>query len=156
MKVCGRILEEHTEIRWHYGNWASDQRAEFAGGFAMPDSGSVPRRIQDQYLTRLRSCRRHATVVLVAAPIRSGTGLLQRAARALDLDVGALDWRSMPACWTSVRGCGFGHPSAALGGLSGRHVEERRIVHAALAAATEQSDPDRRAWHRAYAAGPSR
>ena len=31
---------------------------DFAGGFAMPDSVGVPRRIEDQYLTRLRGLPR--------------------------------------------------------------------------------------------------
>jgi len=40
---------------------------DFAGGFAMPDSVSVPRRIEDQYLTRLRGLRVTQRLLLVAA-----------------------------------------------------------------------------------------
>ena len=70
---------------------------DFAGGFAMPDSLSVPRRIEDQYLTRLRGLPRVTQrLVLVAAADPVGDpALLTRAAHTLNLDVDALD-RSSP------------------------------------------------------------
>ena len=66
---------------------------DFAGGFAMPDSVSVPRRIEDQYLTRLRGLPRVTQrLLLVAAADPVGdSALLARAAHTLDLDVGALE-----------------------------------------------------------------
>ncbi|MGA9674848.1 MAG: LuxR family transcriptional regulator, partial [Mycobacterium sp.] len=66
---------------------------DFAGGFAMPDSLSVPRRIEDQFLTRLRGlpqATQRLAVVAAADPV-GDPALLARAAHTLDLDVGALE-----------------------------------------------------------------
>src|SRR4051794_1402501 len=47
----------------------------------------------------------------------------------------------------------FGHPLARAAVYRAARPEDRRAVHAALAAATDgAADPDRRAWHRAHAA----
>jgi hypothetical protein len=83
---------------------------DFAGGFAMPDSVSVPRRIEDQYLTRLRGLPRVTQrLLLVAAADPVGDpALLASAARQLNLDFGHWRWRSTPGCWTSERACGLG------------------------------------------------
>ena len=128
---------------------------DFAGGFAMPDAVDVPRRIQDQYLTRLRGLPQQTRLLaLVAAADPVGDpALLQRAAEVLDLriesaelavDAGLLD------IGARVR---FRHPLLRAAVYRAAEVDERRAAHAALAEATDpQLDPDRRAWHRAYAA----
>ena len=56
--------------------------AELAGGFAIPDATSIPRRIQDQYLARLHTLPQAVQqLVLVAAADPVGNAaLLQRAA----------------------------------------------------------------------------
>ena len=128
---------------------------DFAGGFAMPDAVSVPRRIQEQYLTRLRGLPRDTQrLLLVAAADPVGDpALLARAARALDLDVGALELAVDAGLLDIVAGVRFRHPLLRSAVYRAAEVEQRRAVHAALAEATDpQSDPDRRAWHRAYAA----
>ena len=128
---------------------------DFAGGFAMPDSVSVPRRIEDQYLTRLRGLPRVTQrLLLVAAADPVGDRvLLARAAHALDLDVGALELAVDAGLLGSGAAVRFRHPLLRSAVYRAAGVEERRAVHAALAEATDpQSDPDRRAWHRAYAA----
>ena len=127
---------------------------DFAGGFAMPDSGSVPRRIEDQYLTRLRGLPRVTQrLLLVAAADPVGDpALLARAAHTLDLDVGALELAVDAGLLDIGAGVRFRHPLLRSAVYRAADVDERRVVHAALAEATEQSDPDRRAWHRAYAA----
>src|SRR5271165_6738474 len=129
---------------------------DFAGGFAMPDSGSVPRRIEDQYLTRLRGLPRGTQrLVLVAAADPVGDpALLARAAHALDLDVGALELAVDAGLLDIGAGVRFRHPLLRSAVYRAAEVDEQRAAHAALAEATDpQLDPDRRAWHRAYAAG---
>ncbi|HME75091.1 MAG TPA: LuxR family transcriptional regulator [Mycobacterium sp.] len=129
---------------------------DFAGGFAMPDSGSVPRRIEDQYLTRLRGLPRGTQrLVLVAAADPVGDpALLARAAHALDLDVGALELAVDAGLLDIGAGVRFRHPLLRSAVYRAAEVDEQRAAHAALAEATDpQLDPDRRAWHRASAAG---
>src|SRR5271166_5200727 len=129
---------------------------DFAGGFAMPDSVSVPRRIEDQYLTRLRGLPRVTQrLLLVAAADPVGDRvLLARAAHALDLDVGALELAVDAGLLGSGAAVRFRHPLLRSAVYRDADARERRAAHAALAAATDpRQDPDRRAWHRAYAAG---
>jgi DNA-binding CsgD family transcriptional regulator len=129
---------------------------DFAGGYALPDAVSVPRRIQDQYLTRLRGLPRATQrLLLVAAADPVGDpALLRRAAQALGLHIDAVDPAVDAGLLDIGAGVRFRHPllrSAVYGAVE---EEERRMAHAALAEATDPGlDPDRRAWHRAYAAG---
>ena len=129
---------------------------DFAGGFAMPDSLSVPRRIEDQYLTRLRGLPQatQRLVVVAAADPVGDPALLARAAHTLDLDVGALEPAVDAGLLDIGAGVRFRHPLLRSAVYRAAGVEQRRAAHAALAEATDpQLDPDRRAWHRAYAAG---
>jgi DNA-binding CsgD family transcriptional regulator len=128
---------------------------DFAGGFAMPDSLSVPRRIEDQFLMRLRSLPRVTQrLVLVASADPVGdSALLARAAHTLNLDVDALQLAVDAGLLDVGAGVRFRHPLLRSAVYRGSDVDERRAAHAALADATDpQRDPDRRAWHRAYAA----
>ena len=121
----------------------------------MPDSVSVPRRIEDQYLTRLRGLPRATQrLVLVAAADPVGdSALLARAAHTLNLDVGALELAVDAGLLDIGAGVRFRHPLLRSAVYRAADVDERRAVHAALAEATDpHRDPDRRAWHRAYAA----
>ena len=129
---------------------------DFAGGFALPDTASVPHRIQAEYLTRLhRLPQQSQRLVLVAAADPVGDwALLQRAARTLQLDVDAAE-RAVDAGLLDIGArLRFRHPLLRSAVYRAADVEERRMAHAALAQATDpRLDPDRRAWHRAYAAG---
>ncbi|HEY1441325.1 MAG TPA: AAA family ATPase, partial [Mycobacterium sp.] len=128
---------------------------DFAGGFALPDAVSMPRRIQDQYLTRLRGLPRPAQrLVLVAAADPVGDpALLQRAAPTLGLHIDAVDPAVDAGLLDIGAGVRFRHPLLRSAVYGAAEEEERRVAHAALAEATDPDlDPDRRAWHRAYAA----
>jgi DNA-binding CsgD family transcriptional regulator len=128
---------------------------DFAGGFAMPDRVSVPRRIEDQFLTRLRGLPRATQrLLLVAAADPVGDpALLARAAHTLNLDVGALELAVDAGLLDIGAAVRFRHPLLRSAVYRAADVDERRAAHAALADATDpQLDPDRRAWHRAYAA----
>ena len=128
---------------------------DFAGGFALPDTVSVPRRIQDQYLTQLRELPRAAQrLVLVAAADPIGDpALLRHAAGTLGLDITAVDLVLDAGLLDIGAGVRFRHPLLRSAVYQGAGVEDRRMAHDALAEATDPLlDPDRRAWHRAYAA----
>ncbi len=129
---------------------------DFAGGFAMPDAVDIPRRIEGQYLTRLRELPRHTQrLLLVAAADPVGDPeLLARAALRLGLNINAADFAVEAGLLDIGAGVRFRHPLLRSAAYRGADVEQRRAAHAALAEATDaRLDPDRRAWHRAYAAG---
>ncbi len=129
---------------------------DFAGGFAMPDTASVPRRIQDQFLTRLRRLPRQTQrlMLLAAADPVGDPGLLQRAAETMGLDLRAAEMAVDAGLLEMGAGVWFRHPLLRSAVYQSAGAEQRRAAHAALAEATDpQRDPDRRAWHRAYAAG---
>jgi hypothetical protein len=128
---------------------------DFAGGFAMPDAVSVPRRIQDQYLTRMRALPRATRrLLLVAAADPVGDpALLQGAARILNVPIHAADSAVDVGLLEIGAGVRFRHPLLRSAVYGAAEIDERRAAHAALAEATDpERDPDRRAWHRAYAA----
>ncbi|MGO9928426.1 MAG: LuxR C-terminal-related transcriptional regulator, partial [Mycobacterium sp.] len=128
---------------------------DFAGGFATPDTVSVPRRIQDQYLTRLRALPRATRrLLLVAAADPVGDpALLQRAAHTLNAPIHAADLAVDAGLVEIGAGVRFRHPLLRSAVYGDADIDERRAAHAALAEATDpQRDPDRRAWHRAQAA----
>jgi DNA-binding CsgD family transcriptional regulator len=132
--------------------------ADLAGGFAIPNAASVSRRVEDQYLARLRAMPLEVQqLVLVAAADPVGDlGLLQRATRTLELGIEAQDLAVDAGLLDIGAGVRFRHPLLRRAAYRAGTAEERRVAHAALAAATDPKvDPDRWAWHRASAAsGP--
>ena len=132
--------------------------AELAGGFALPDAGDLPRRIENQYIERLGELPPEARqmTLLAAADPAGDTALVFRAARLLGLDAGAAN----PAVAAGLLSVGanvrFRHPLVRSAVYRAAAARDRRAAHGALAAATDPgTDPDRRAWHRAHAtAGP--
>ena len=129
--------------------------ARLAGGFALPDSPQLPERIEDQYAGRLSGLPHDAQrLVLLAAadPVGDAT-LLLRAARLLDLDVGAAQIAADAGLLQIAATVRFRHPLVRSAAYRRATVEDRRAAHGALAAATDaHADPDRRAWHLAHAA----
>jgi DNA-binding CsgD family transcriptional regulator len=132
--------------------------AELAGGFAGPPSASLPSRLQDHYLRRVRVLPEptQRLMLLAAADPTGDATLLWRAAPALDLrrDAAvAADAEQLLEISSHVR---FRHPLVRAAAYTAGSPEDRRAVHLTLAAATDaQADPDRRVWHLAAAAtGP--
>jgi hypothetical protein len=121
----------------------------------------LDRRLQDRFSTQARQLDPLAqTVLLVAAA--DGTGdpnLVRRAVEGLD---GASSVAVAAAVEDAVRSTlladlpdgavGFRHPLIRSAVYGDARPERRRRVHAALAAATDPADADRRAWHRGAAA----
>ena len=128
--------------------------AELAGGFALPDAGSLPKRIENHYAGRLAGLPRDARrlVLLAAADPVGDSALVLRAAQALGLDAGAASAAAEAGLLDIRAHVRFRHPLVRSAAYRAATVADRRAAHSALAAATDpQNDPDRRAWHRAHA-----
>ena len=157
--VRGRIIEEtHGNPLALIELCGGLGTAELAGGFALPDAGDLPKRIEDQYAARLAELPGDAQrlVLLAAADPVGDSALILGAARVLGLDLTAVDaavGSGLLDIGGSVR---FRHPLVRSAAYRAAPAADRRAAHGALAAATDpEVDPDRRAWHRAHAtAGP--
>ena len=128
--------------------------AQMAGGFGLPDARTLSGRIEDSFLRRIESLpdeARELLFVAAAEPVGDVTLLL----RALD-KLGIAADTVVPAENAGLIELGsrvrFRHPLVRSAAYRAAAPETRRRGHAALADATDpQTDPDRRAWHRACA-----
>ena len=128
---------------------------EVAGGFEHLTLTDLPRHLEEHYRQTaddLPEATQRLLVLAAAEPVGDAT-LVWRAAHTLGIDRSSLapaEDAQLVEVGARVR---FRHPlvrSAVYG--SAQHAE-RRAAHQALADATDSdSDPDRRAWHRAHAA----
>ena len=132
--------------------------AELAGGFGLPDARPVASRVEETFVQRVRSLPRETQrLLLVAAAEPVGdVSLLWRAAERLGIrgDAGRpAEEAGLIELGIRVR---FRHPLMRSAAYRAAHFRDRQDVHRALAEATDpDTDPDRRAWHRAQAAsGP--
>ncbi|WP_406054563.1 ATP-binding protein [Kribbella sp. NBC_00889] len=126
--------------------------AQLASGFGLPRPGVVPASVEDTYarvVNELPVASRRLLVVAAAEPLGDPV-LTWRAAESLGLGLPAaapVEASGLVRFGTRIQ---FRHPlvrSAVYGSAS---PEELREAHGALAAATDpETDPDRRAWHRA-------
>ena len=128
--------------------------AQMAGGFGLPDAQTLSGRIEQSFLRRIESLpdeARELLFVAAAEPVGDVTLLL----RALD-KLGIAADTVVPAENAGLIELGsrvrFRHPLVRSAAYRAAAPETRRRGHAALADATDpQTDPDRRAWHRACA-----
>src|SRR3954463_11967127 len=132
--------------------------AELAGGFGFPEVMPLASRIEQSFLRQLESLpseTRRLLLTAAAEPVGDVT-LLWRAAGRLGVGIAA----AAPAQAEGLIELGarvrFRHPLLRSAAYRAAPVSDRRDVHRALAdAADPDTDPDRRAWHRAQAAsGP--
>src|SRR5215472_4759324 len=128
--------------------------AGLAGGFGLPGGQPVAGRIEQSYVRRLRLLPSDTQLlVLTAAAEPLGDPiLLHRAAGALGIDLAAAG----PAQDGGLLELGgrvqFAHPLVRSAAYRSAAADDRHRVHRALADATvAETDPDRRAWHRARA-----
>jgi DNA-binding CsgD family transcriptional regulator len=132
--------------------------AGLAGGFALPDAGDLPTRIEDQYAARLGELPAEVQrlVLLAAADPVGDPALILRAAQVLGLDPGAINLAVAAGLLEFGANARFRHPLVRSAAYRMATADDRRAVHEALATVTDPlADPDRRAWHRAHAtAGP--
>nr|WP_276762958.1 LuxR family transcriptional regulator [Mycolicibacter arupensis] len=131
---------------------------ELAGGFGVPEARPLAGKIEQSFLRRFKALPEQTQrLLLVAAAEPVGdVALLNRAAAYLGIPENAL----APAEAVGLLEIGnrvlFRHPLVRSATYRTADSAERRAVHHALAEATDaETDPDRKAWHRASAAsGP--
>ena len=132
--------------------------AALAGGFGLPDDGSLPTRIEASFQRRVQQLPATTQrLLLVAAADPTGEpALLVAAATELGIPTGELTPAEADGLLQIGVQVAFRHPLLRSAIYRAATPDERRAAHRALAEATDpESDRDRRAWHRAHAiAGP--
>ncbi len=130
--------------------------AELAGGFGLLGAAPLTSRIEDSFRRQLDTlpAETQRLLQLAAADPSGDRTLVFRAARRLGIGVQA----GVLAAEAGLAEFGgqvrFRHPLARSAIYRSASLAERQQMHAALAEVTDpQADPDRRAWHRAEAAG---
>jgi DNA-binding CsgD family transcriptional regulator len=130
--------------------------AALAGGFGLPDGMSVASRIEESIRLRLASLpdqSRRLLLMAAADPVGDPT-LIRIAADRLGISLDAAGPATATGLIDDVSSVRFRHPVVRSVVYREAPAADRRLVHAALADATDAvRDPDRRAWHRAAAAG---
>jgi DNA-binding CsgD family transcriptional regulator len=132
----------------------SVQPAQLAGGFELPDVLSVPRRVEESFQRRSTSLPADTQMLLLvaAAEPTGDTALLWRAAEHLAISRQAAEPAESAGLLEIDTRVRFHHPLVRSAVYRAAPPPDQRRAHGALAAATDpQSDPDRRAWHRARA-----
>jgi DNA-binding CsgD family transcriptional regulator len=132
--------------------------AELAGGFGVAGPLALAGRIEQSFLrriARLPEMTQRLMLVAAAEPV-GDPALLWRAAGRLGIGPDAAASAEADGLLTVGARVIFRHPLVRSAVYQTAPVGDRRIVHRALAEATDPgTDPDRRAWHRAQAAaGP--
>ena len=128
--------------------------AELAGGFGLPDRGALSGRIETSFLRRFDSLPpdSHRLLLTAAAEPVGDVPLLWRALDRIGIApdaVGPAEATGLIELGARVR---FRHPLVRSAIYRAAAVTARQQVHHALAEATDpETDPDRRAWHRAHA-----
>ena len=128
---------------------------QLAGGFGLPSTAPLSAGIEDGYARRLAtlpSDARRLLLVAAADPV-GDPALVWRAAERLGIPESAAETVESEQLLTLSPRVVFRHPLVRSAVYGSADVTERREVHRALAEVTDpQTDPDRRAWHRAQAA----
>ncbi|KRD19669.1 LuxR family transcriptional regulator [Mycobacterium sp. Root265] len=131
---------------------------ELAGGFWLSGRRSTTTAIEDGFVARIQAMppdTRQLLLVAAAEPV-GDAALFLRAAAELAVPIDALAQAEAAGLIEFGPKMRFQHPLMRSAAYRAADLSERRVVHRALAAATDsQADPDRRAWHAANAAaGP--
>jgi DNA-binding CsgD family transcriptional regulator len=129
--------------------------AALAGGFELLPAADLPRHLEDHYLQVARELPESTQQLLLLAaaePVGDPT-LVWRAAYGLGIEESSLA-PAEDARLVEVGGrVRFRHPLVRSAVYRAAAVSARRAAHQALAEVTDpETDPDRRAWHRAHAA----
>ena len=125
-----------------------------AGGFGLPESQPVSSKIEQSYVRRLASLPTATQLLLVAAAAEplGDPELLGTAATILGIDISAATPAILDGLLHIDTRVEFAHPLVRSATYRAAIPDDRLRVHRALAEATNaETDPDRRAWHRARA-----
>ncbi|WP_250032517.1 LuxR family transcriptional regulator [Actinoplanes maris] len=128
---------------------------QLAGGFGLPGAMPLTGRIEDSFLRQFEAlpAPTRRLILLAAADPSGDPSLVWRAANRLDLPPGAAEPAAEAGLVDFDVQVRFRHPLLRSAVYRSAAQPEKRVVHAALAEATDTvADPDRRAWHRAGAA----
>jgi DNA-binding CsgD family transcriptional regulator len=128
---------------------------QLAGGFGLPESGSLAGPIEQSYRRRIEALPPHTRrLMLVAAAEPVGDpALIQRAAQGLGISWDAAEAALEEGLLRPGALVRFRHPLVRSASYWSATSDDRRAVHRALADATDSEvDPDREAWHRGQAA----
>ena len=121
------------------------------------DDQPLANQIEKGFLRRLHSLApdTQRLVLLAAADPVGDVVLVRKAAETLGIDVHAASAEAQAAdLFTARTMVRFRHPLVRSAAYRSASTDERRLVHQALAEATnDELDPDRRAWHLASGAG---
>ena len=128
---------------------------DLAGGFELLPATDLPRHLEDHYLRRVEELPKASQrlLLLAAAEPVGDAALIWRAAQTLGIDRSSLasaEDAQLVEIGARVR---FRHPLVRSAVYRAAAASDRRDAHRALAETTDpDTDPDRRAWHRAHAA----
>ena len=128
--------------------------ADLAGGFGLPGPQPVVSKIEQSYVRRLQLLPSDTQLlVLTAAAEPLGDRVLfHRAAGMLGIDIAAAGPAQDGGLFELGGRVEFAHPLVRSASYRSAAADDRHRVHRALADATvAETDPDRRAWHRARA-----
>ncbi|HKR98258.1 MAG TPA: AAA family ATPase, partial [Candidatus Dormibacteraeota bacterium] len=128
--------------------------ADLAGGFGVPASRGVDSKIEQSYVRRIARLPSDTQMLVLAAAAEplGDPVLLERAVGTLGVGMAAAGPAVEAALFTVGRRVEFAHPLVRSAAYRAAAPGDRRRVHRALAESTDpQTDPDRRAWHRARA-----
>jgi DNA-binding CsgD family transcriptional regulator len=127
---------------------------QLAGGFGLPVAVPLSASIEESFarrLARLPHDARRLLLVAAADPV-GDQALVWRAAERLGIPETAAEIVQAEDLLTFTPRVVFRHPLVRSAVYCAAGLKERREIHRALAQATDpETDPDRRAWHRAQA-----
>jgi DNA-binding CsgD family transcriptional regulator len=129
--------------------------AQLAGGFGLPEAVPLHDHIEEAFTRRLAPLPPDARLLMLIAAVdpTGDVGLVWRAAERLQIARSAAVAAQAEGLVTFGVDVTFRHPLVRSAVYRAAGAAERRDVHRALADVTDpETDPDRRAWHRARAA----
>ena len=158
-RVCDRIVAETRGVPLALLEVPRNVSAtELAGGFRHVAARRSAGELEESFVDRITSLpfdSQRLLLLAAAEPVGDAAVFLRAAAR-LDIPVERLAPAEAAGLIEFGPHLRFHHPLVRSAAYRGAELSERRLIHRALAQATDpQRDPDRRAWHAASAAtGP--